>query len=130
MKLIPKARLVINPDTPVEQPTEQKETKKRKPNKLPPAEYKDLIEPKRFLVRESFPSDNPTKITKHYLEISVKRFDDDEAPVCAFIQMYQESERYTGYMKGKSIHLPIEMLYDLIENLQEVSDECDENGIE
>lgn len=105
-------------------------TKPKKPNKLPPDEYFPLIEPTRFLVRESYPTNNPSSISKDYFEVSVKKFDDDEAPTCVFIQMYRESEKYTGYLKGKSVHLPLEMLYDLIENLQEVSDECDEKGIE
>lgn len=116
-----------------EKVTPQKEksgTRRKSTNTLPPDVYKPMFEPKRFLVKESRSSKDATKIVKQYVEVSVKRFNDDEALPHVWIQMYQESDFYTGYLSGKSVYLPLEMLYDLIDNLNEVSDECDKRGIE
>lgn len=104
--------------------------KKKQENKLPPDEYKPMFEPTRFLVRETPSRKDQTKVVKQYIEISVKRFDDDEALPHVWLQMYQESDFYTGYLKGKSVNLPLEMLYDLIDYLNDVSEECDKRGIE
>lgn len=110
------------------QEEEEKSVKKRKSSKntLPPDEYKPMFTPIRFLVRETHSSKDPTKVIKQYVELSVKRFDDDEALPFVWIQMYQESEFYTGYLKGKTVYLPLEMLDDLIENLQDLDDKADE----
>lgn len=105
---------------------EKPETTSKKRKKEPFVdEYKPMFEPIRFLVREMPSMKNPTSMVKQYIELSVKRFDDDEAMPHVWLQMYQESEFYTGYMKGKSVNLPLEMLYDLIENLEEISEICD-----
>ena len=72
---------------------------------------------------------------KVYLRISVKRFDGDDGlglPY-VFMQMYQKSEKeegYTGYLKGKSIHFPLEMLYDVMDMLAGISETCDKLKIE
>ena len=123
MKLKPiKKKLVVE--------EEVKEPKKKKSsgNKLPSDQYKPLLPPKRILVRE-FPQKNTAKMGKMYVEISVKRYGEDEvnAPE-VYIQMYQESDFYTGYRKGGS-HFPLESLYDIIDLLTEVSEECDEHHI-
>lgn len=107
-----------------------KKTTEKKGKTLPPDEYKPMFEPIRLLVRETPSYKDKTKIVKQYIELSVKRFDDDEALPFVWLQMYQESDFYTGYLKGKTVHLPLEMLYDLIEGLQEISEKCDELGIE
>lgn len=108
----------------------QKEAPKKKENKLPPDIYQPMFEPTRILVRETTSSKDPTKAVKQYLELSVKRFDDDEGLPFVWVQMYQESEFYTGYMKGKTVYLPLEMLYDFIDSLSDLSEECDKRGIE
>lgn len=110
--------------------TQEKKQRKSQANKLPSDEYKPMFEPVRFLVRETRSSKDPAKVIKQYVEISVKRFDDDEALPFIWLQMYQESEIYTGYLRGKCVYLPLEMLYDLIENLQAVDEECEKRGIE
>ena len=126
MKLKPiKKKLVV------EEPKEEvKEPKKKKSsgNKLPSDQYKPLLPPKRILVRE-FPQKNTAKMGKMYVEISVKRYGEDEvnAPE-VYIQMYQESDFYTGYRKGGS-HFPLELLYDIMDLLSELSEECDEHQI-
>lgn len=127
--------MVLRPNVKLVATNKAKEQKKEAPkkkqeNKLPPDEYKPMFEPTRFLVRETPSRKDPTKVVKQYIEISVKRFDDDEALPHVWLQMYQESEFYTGYLKGKSVNLPLEMLYDLIGNLNEISEECDKRGIE
>ena len=112
----------------------QEETKKERKssvNTLPPDVYKPMFEPIRFLVRETPSSKDYTKMVRQYLELSVKRSDDDYVnnPM-VYVQMYQESDSYTGYLKGKTVYLPLDMLYDLIENLTELSEECDRRHIE
>lgn len=114
-----------------ENTTPSKPAKKKQENKLPPDDYKPLFPPTRILVRESYSHKDPSKKVKQYLELSVKRFGEDieNAPM-VYVQMYQESEFYTGYLKGKTIYLPLEFLYDFIDNLTELSEECDKRHIE
>lgn len=109
---------------------EQPKKREKKENKLPPDGYRPMFPPMRFLVREYPSFKNPEKINRDYIEMSVKRFDDDEAPACVFVQMYRESEAYTGYLKGKTVHFPISALGDVLENLESVSDKCEELNIE
>lgn len=107
-----------------------KQPRKRKENKLPSDAYKPMFEPIRFLVRETH-SSKSSKVIKHYMELSVKRFgDDDENQPTVYLQMYQESDFYTGYLKGKNVNLPLEMLYDLMDYLSELSETCDKLKIE
>ena len=125
MKLKP----IVKKENIKSKPKEQPKTSRKKENKLPPDIYHPMFPPTRILVRESFSSKDPTKVVKQYLELSVKRFDDEEAPPCVWIQMYQESDFYTGYLKGKTVYLPLEMLYDLIDGLSDLSEECDKRNI-
>lgn len=128
MKLRPVKRTELKKSvTPQE---EQPKKRKKKENKLPPDGYRPMFPPMRFLVREYPSFKNPEKINRDYIEMSVKRFDDDEAPACVFVQMYRESEAYTGYLKGKTVHFPISALGDVLENLESVSDKCEELNIE
>lgn len=126
MKLKPVKKLQ-QPEQQVQ--SEPKKTKKQE-NKLPSDEYRPMFEPIRMLVKETPSHKDPTKVVKQYLELSVKRFDDDEALPHVWVQMYQESEFYTGYLKGKTVYLPLEMLYDLIDGLNDLSEECDKRHIE
>lgn len=128
MKLRPVKRTELKKSvTPQE---EQPKKREKKENKLPPDGYRPMFPPLRFLVREYPSFKNPEKINRDYIEMSVKRFDDDEAPACVFVQMYRESEAYTGYLKGKTVHFPISALGDVLENLESVSDKCEELNIE
>ena len=128
MKLRPVKRTELKKSvTPQE---EQSKKREKKENKLPPDGYRPMFPPIRFLVREYPSFKNPEKINRDYIEMSVKRFDDDEAPACVFVQMYRESEAYTGYLKGKTVHFPISALGDVLENLESVSDKCEELNIE
>lgn len=92
-------------------------TSKRKSgeNTLPPDEYKaelePMFEPIRFWVKEIKSQKN------QYLELSVKKLKNKPH---VWVQMYQESESYTGYLKGKTIYLPLEMLHNFIENLEDL----------
>lgn len=108
-----------------------KKERKSSVNTLPPDVYKPMFEPIRFLVRETPSSTDSTKWVRQYLELSVKRSDDGYVnnPM-VYVQMYQESEKYTGYLKGKTVYLPLDMLYDLIDNLTELSEECDRRHIQ
>lgn len=107
---------------------EEPKTRKKKGNRLPPDEYKPLIPPQRLLVRENV---TESRTMKQYVEFSVKRYCGDlvNAPE-VYLQGYQESDFYTGYMRGKCIHFPLEMLYDVIDQLTDLSEECDKNHIE
>lgn len=113
---------------PVEETVEKKVTKKK--SKLPSDTYKPIFEPIRFLVREVPSRKDPSKLVKQYLELSVKRYDDDEGLPFVWVTMYQESEQYTGYLSGKTVYLPLEMLYDFIDNLNDLSEEADRRNIE
>ena len=113
-----------------EAPKQKAPAKKKQENSLPPDEYKPMFPPTRILVRDTPSHKDPTKVVKQYLELSVKRFDDDAALPHVWVQMYQESEFYTGYLKGKTIYLPLEMLYDFIDGLTDLSEECDRRHIE
>lgn len=104
--------------------------KNKQENKLPPDGYRPMFDPIRILVRETPSNKDATKMVKQYLELSVKRYDDDEALPFVWVQMYQESDFYTGYLKGKTIYLPLEMLYDFIDALNDLSMTADEKGIE
>lgn len=122
MKLKPVKKLV----KPVEN---LQKPKKKEKSQLPKDTYEPLFEPLRFLVSENPSMSDPTKRVKKYIEISVKRYEDLGLPY-VFLQMYQEAEIYTGYLKGKSVHLPLEMLYTLMEHLEEIDKECDKRKIE
>ena len=125
MKLKPVKKLKM------EIPKEEPKKKNKKDNKLPPDEYKPMFPPTRILVKDNPSTKDITKRVKQYLELSVKRFGDDEVnQPMVYVQMYQESEFYTGYLKGKTIYLPLEMLYDFMDSLNDLSEECDRRGIE
>lgn len=112
-----------------EVPVQKEEPRKNnKENKLPSDEYKPMFEPKRVLLRETYKADG--SVVRQFLDISVKRFDDDEALPFVWMSMYQESPKYTGFLKGKTTYMPLEMLDTVIEALSEVSEECDRRGIE
>ena len=107
----------------------QEKVSKKKENKLPPDGYEPMFEPIRILVREMKSQKDHTKVVKQYIELSVKRFDDDEALPFVWLTMYQESDFYTGYLKGKTVHLPLYVAYDLIDGLSELIEECDKRNI-
>lgn len=110
----------------IQKKTVPKERKSHQ-NTLPP-EYEPLFEPIRFQVNE-YESYSGNSIVKDYLEISVKRFgDDDENAPRVFMQMYRESEKYTGYIK-KSVNFPINEILTVIEGLDEVAEKIEENDI-
>lgn len=110
-------------------PKESPQQKKQDNKKSFDEGYKPMFPPIRRLVRET-PSTRGNGVVKQYLEISVKRYDDDEAAPYLWLQMYQEAEVYTGYLKGKSVYLPLEMLGDLLEMIEEVDEECESRHIE
>lgn len=129
MKLKPVIKKTLNKvETPKQQTSPKKANKQE--NKLPSDEYKPMFEPIRILVRERPSNKDCTKMVKQYLELSVKRYDgDDENQPMVYVQMYQESDFYTGYLKGKTVYLPLEFLYDFIDSLGELSDECEKRRI-
>ena len=122
MKLKP----VKRKSTPVvtESPKKEKTSKK-----LPPDVYKPMFDPIRFLVKEVPSMRDESKVVKQYIEVSVKRFDDDAAQPTVFCTMYQESDFYTGYLKGKTILFPVDAIGDILDALNEVSENCDELNI-
>ena len=128
MKLKPTIKGMNN--LPKQEEPKRKAPRKKSENTLPSDEYKPMFPPMRFLVRETRSYKDPSKVVKQYIELSVKRFDDDEALPMVYIQMYQESEFYTGYLKGKTVYFPLEMLYDVIDSLNDLSEECDKRHIE
>lgn len=100
-----------------EKKTEPKKEEKKTSKQLPPDEYKDEITPKELVLDES-----------NKLVVSVKRGGDYGLPHVD-IRHYVTTERYTGYTK-KGVNFPLEFLYELVDMLQEASDECDRKGLE
>lgn len=107
----------------------KKPEKKEKQDKFVD-EYKPMFPPIRFLSREFLNSKGDT--VKQYLELTVKRFDDDYALPFLWITMYQESPFYTGYLKGKTVYLPLDNFNDLfsnLDNLKKIAEEKELFGI-
>lgn len=98
------------------EPKVVKEEKKSK-ELLPPDDYKDEIEPKEIVLDET-----------GKLVISVKRGGEYGLP-CVDIRHFVTTERFTGFTK-KGVNFPLEFLLELVDLLREVSDECDEKGLE
>ena len=103
--------------TPIEEPKVEEKAPKEQTRKLPPDDYKDEIEPKEIVLSEN-----------GKLVFSVKRGGEYGLP-CVDIRHYVTTERFTGFTK-KGINFPLELLMELIDTLQEVSDECDRKGLE
>lgn len=100
----------------VEKAPEPKKEEKQTP-KLPPDDYKDEIEPKEIKLDET-----------GKLVISVKRGGDYGLPHVD-IRHFVTTERFTGFTK-KGVNFPLEFLYELMDLLKDVSDECDRKGLE
>lgn len=103
--------------TPVQQNIQ---AKKKGPNTLPSDEYPKVYN-KRILVRQE-------DTFRQYLDISVKRFNEDDDivnPYFVQVTMYQESEKYTGYLKGKTIYFPLDNLYEVLEEFSDCEEECE-----
>lgn len=94
-------------------PKKEEPPKKRKSSegnqtwKNNPDEYEVLYEPKRVLVSET-PSYKGDDIIRKYVEVSVKRAGEFGLPTL-FIQEYQESNRYTGYLRGRCVTIPLKL---------------------
>ena len=93
------------------------EKKSKKTENLPPDEYKDEISPKEIVLDEN-----------GKLVISVKRGGDYGLPHVD-IRHFVTTERFTGFTK-KGVNFPLEFLYELLDLLKDVSDECEEKGRE
>lgn len=100
----------------VEIVVEEKPRKNTKGNKLPPDEYRDEIPPKEIVL-----DDNGK------LVISVKRGGEYGLPRVD-IRFYATTEVYTGFTK-KGVNFDLNYLPDLLEILNDVSDEVDEKGL-
>lgn len=101
----------------VEKAPEPVKEEKKQHRTLPPDEYKDEIEPREISIDET-----------GKLVISVKRGGDYGLPHVD-IRHFVTTERFTGFTK-KGINFPLEFLYELIDLLNEVSEECDRKGLE
>ena len=85
-------------------------------------------EPEAEVSKEMLVKDNG-KGYKEYLEVSVKRFGEEGLPYVHFSTRV-ESEMYNGYKKGKHISFPLEFLYEFLDLMNEVDEECDKKHIE
>ena len=54
--------------------------------------------------------------------------DDDNAPM-VYIQMYQESEFYTGHLRGKTVYFPVAMFEEVMDKLHDLNEECEKRHI-
>ena len=94
-----------------------------------------VLKEKRVLVKE-YQTDKGGN-TKVYINVKVQRYDKEDGANLGlphvFIQMYQECEKpegYTGYLKGKSVHFPLDMMCDMLDTLTDVSSECNSMKLE
>ena len=130
MKLKPKTKVVALPkenEVDFNPPKMTKKTKAKDSLKNYSDEYKPLFEPHRLLVSEKPSKNDPSQMTRFYLEFKAMRYGDDGLPY-VFITTYQESPLYTGYTK-KGIHFPLEMLEEFQFELNYVDEECSERGL-
>lgn len=95
----------------------KEEKKSKKTETLPPDDYKDEIPPRELVLDET-----------GKLVISVKRGGDFGLPHVD-IRHFVTTERFTGFTR-KGVNFPLEFLYELMDLLQQVSDECDRKGLE
>ncbi|MBR5215336.1 MAG: hypothetical protein IKV80_03830 [Bacteroidales bacterium] len=100
-----------------EKKPEVKKEEKKQYRELPPDEYKDEIPPRELELDET-----------NKLVISVKRGGEYGLPHVD-IRHYVTTERFTGFTK-KGVNFPLEFLYELLDTLHDVSDECDRKGLE
>lgn len=112
MKLLTKKPVVIK--TPVE---EEKPQRKSHKNELPPDTYRDEIEPKRINIDEGID-----------LVFSVKRGGEHGLPRVD-VRQYVKTDNYEGFTK-KGINFSLEYLYDIIDILNDVNEECSEKGLD
>lgn len=116
MKVLKRKGLLKNREENVAVEEEKKPRKNNKTNKLPSDEYRDEIPPKEIVL-----DDNGK------LVISVKRGGEDGLPRVD-IRFYATTEVYTGFTK-KGVNFDLNYLPDLLEILNDVSDEVDEKGL-
>ena len=126
MKLKPIKRKVEVMTEPTPKPQQTKERTK-KPNTLPDDAYHPIYPPVRWLVRigESHKGDP----FKQYMEVAVKRNDADNGLPYLYISMYQESEFYTGYLKGKTNCIPVSEIPTLAGHLKDLYNEAQKDGL-
>lgn len=113
MKLLTKKPVVIT--TPVEE--EKPKRKSHTQNTLPPDTYRDEIEPKRINIDEGID-----------LVFSVKRGGENGLPRVD-IRQYVKTENYEGFTK-KGVNFSLEYLYDIIDILNDVNEECSAKGLD
>ena len=99
------------------EPPKKEEKKEKSRLELLPDEYKDEVTPREIVLDET-----------GKLVISVKRGGDLGLPHVD-IRHFVTTERFTGFTK-KGVNFPLEFLYELMDLLHEVSDECDRKGLE
>ena len=113
MKLLTKKPVVIT--TPVEE--EKPKRKSHTQNTLPPDTYKDEIEPKRISIDDGID-----------LVFSVKRGGENGLPRVD-VRQYVKTDNYEGFTK-KGINFSLEYLYDIIDILNDVNEECSAKGLD
>lgn len=132
MKIKPTSKGLQNMIELKKKQAEEAEKAYKKPNsKLPPAGYHPEFEPSKFIIRESEIKSNPDHMLLQYLEKKVMRIDDDEGIPYVWLTMYQQrGEEDTGtYLKGKQIYFPLERIFEVIDELTDLADECEKRKL-
>ena len=104
------------PLTMVEEKPTKEEKKSDKNGLLPSDEYREEIPSKEIVLDEN-----------GKLVISVKRGGDYGLP-CVDIRHFVTTERFTGFTK-KGVNFPLEFLFEMMDLLQDVCDECEKKGL-
>ena len=94
-------------------------------NNLPSDDYEPIFEPVKVPLRE-YEGKNGDPV-RQSLIMKIMRNKYDDGKVYFYATMWQDSESYTGFMKGKTILFPIGRLDDVIGYMCEVIRECEGN---
>lgn len=127
LKIKPKKRQIEKKEE-IVSVVETADKKSKKKNSLPPDEYEPIFEPVKIKVREYTSQKSGEKIIQS-LVMKVMRNNYDDGRIYFYITMFQDSESYTGYMKGKTVYFPITKLDDTIGLMCEAIRKCEESGL-
>ena len=108
---------ILKPKKIVKTVEEKPVQKKQKSRVIGDDEYPDLIDKRELVLNET-----------NKLVFSVARGGEYGLPMID-IRHYMDTKKYSGPTK-KGIRIPLEMLYDFMETLEEIDTECDEKHIE
>lgn len=125
MKLKPVKRKTAEKPLEVKEP--EKKPRKSNENNLPSGKYEPIYLPQQWLIRD-YETVHGSRV-RQFLEVTVKRNDSDFGLPYIYLAVWQDSERYTGYLKGKSTSLPVSEVPMLQSILKDFYEKCRRDGL-